>query len=569
MNPGENIFKAERAGSEPAGDSPTVSWWITRVDNSKLSIDTNNDSISIDIGTLKGKNGQPPVISVYGEVRQNSGTNNEGWVAYQWEWVPDSNVFVPPSDPSSAVDHITIRLQDLQTTTSVDAKLKVTLKVQSKEQQIELPLNLPADPPKIAKFRATPSIVVVGANTKLEWKCENADAASVRLVGPQRKETSETTPRMNTSGLLPYELVAKNSAGVETKAALQIKVLDNSAWVAAPKWWDGQVVGLCVSPDGETLYAVVRSKSKPFGAAVWSSADGFSRWEQVATVPADQNVVHSAPVVCLQLESGPVLMFVGGSKMDYEEVSNKVCSFDLKTKEWKSQDPNKTGGGDASKWPGARMGHACVVARDADDTDKVWVIGGMNQDGNVLNDAWVSPDGKDWVQRNAPSNWQGRCLFAATAKKTDGKSEIWLGGGFDGPDGKPLSDLKVWNWKAANLAEKEIPLTLSHKDWILSGLALAALGQQVYVTGVERRLQQNQQNFDYQYKFDPVGTDASGAYYTLSTTKVNVWGALKQPASKIDAVGFNGCLWLCSLRTGPKHHEIDTNGLYYWVPPPV
>lgn len=77
------------------------------------------------------------------------------------------------------------------------------------------------------------------------------------------------------------------------------------------------------------------------------------------------------------------------------------------------------------------MGHACVVFQQ-----QVWVLGGMDANGNALNEVWSCDAPGKWT-RHAPTAWSPRCMHAATVFQ----NKIWIYGGVTAPFGDPLEDL--------------------------------------------------------------------------------------------------------------------------------
>ena len=57
--------------------------------------------------------------------------------------------------------------------------------------------------------------------------------------------------------------------------------------------------------------------------------------------------------------------------------------------------------------------------------NKIWVLGGQDANGNLLNDVWSSSDGVNWTQETASASWSPRA--SSTAVVFDGK--IWIMGG--------------------------------------------------------------------------------------------------------------------------------------------
>jgi hypothetical protein len=120
------------------------------------------------------------------------------------------------------------------------------------------------------------------------------------------------------------------------------------------------------------------------------------------------------------------IWLVGGSQIDPTVCSNKVWWFDPTSK---AREVVKTAGG-AEMWT-ARMGHACTTF-----DNKIWILGGVDQQGNTLSDVWYSSDGQKW-QKGEPLTTP---LCLATA--FDFERRLWVYGGADAPFGTPQS--AVW-----------------------------------------------------------------------------------------------------------------------------
>jgi hypothetical protein len=78
------------------------------------------------------------------------------------------------------------------------------------------------------------------------------------------------------------------------------------------------------------------------------------------------------------------------------------------------------------------MGHACVVFDNS-----VWVLGGMDANGNALNEVWSCNVQGEWEQHHLSAAWSPRCMHAATVFQ----DKIWIYGGVTAPFGDPLEDL--------------------------------------------------------------------------------------------------------------------------------
>jgi hypothetical protein len=552
MGSSDGILQAGMlAPCEQVGAAPVA--WIGRRDGEPLLFAV-SDQVTVDLADLVK---QAPAarlqVEVVGEIGQ-SPTFGPQWERLQT--LGAKRIYGPP-DEGGPVQRLVIRLIGLDARQPVKATLGVELTIAGQRQAIAVPVDLTPGPPKITTFRARPSILVTGAEATFAIGCERASSwtmaevdgptlASRDGLDPRTAVTAGHTIMPQASGPHRFRLTAR-SAGGEQRADVEVKVQDTEGWVAAPQWWSrGQVAGLCASPGGEVIYALVRTGGS---ASVWWSADGFGRWEELA--PAPSGVVTSAPIACLRLESGLGLVVAGGSAVDPSQPSGTVWLLDVETKAWASID---------DCWE-PRTGHACVVAPDKDGAEKLWVIGGVDASDNAVGDVQVSADGRTW-QRRATPGWAARCMFAATVKG----SEIWVGGGFREPYGKAVPDIWTWDTKTGQErvleAKPGVPMRLTESEWDLSALALTALDDVVHVVGVERTVGPEGTTYrtiDGRLTRDDVG------YPTPPRVGDRAW-SVRAADFRLNAVAFNGCIWLFTQRPLGKH-LIESEGLYYWVPP--
>jgi hypothetical protein len=542
------------------GDSPTVSVWLARGDTQPMELGP-KDEIALDFADLvaKARPWTPEQVEVLGETGERPSLS-----AKYLRTSGATRVYVPPR-AAGPVRRVVIRLRGLSAQQPVKATIGVTLKIQGKVVQASVPIALAPEPPSITTFRARPSIAVIGRSVGFEVTCERAASWKIeRVVGntatvvaswTSGAEPPKASDRNDTQDFVTYRVTAKGTSAGEATASVPVKIVERSGWISAGRWWDPlQVAGLCVSPEGDAIYALVRSRD---GASVWSSAEGFARWTELAPAPA--RMVTTAPGVCFRVGNDPKLVFAGGSKVDPRRTSSEVWILDIRTRQW---DPAPDASPRRAGWE-ARMGHACVVARDADGAEKIWVIGGVDADGNALDDAHVSVDGVHWIAKEKVPRWGGRCMFGATVRN----SEIWIGGGFVEPDGKAVDDM--WRWDTTkpdgrplvNEDGRKVTLT-SGSDWDLSAFALATLDGDVYRAAVERKAAEG----GYQVKFTRMQKDRSGYVVPAGGENPPWLGDTEFEEGRVEAVGFNGCVWLFA-QSYVGEHAIASSGLYYYVPP--
>lgn len=90
----------------------------------------------------------------------------------------------------------------------------------------------------------------------------------------------------------------------------------------------------------------------------------------------------------------------------------------------------------------ARSGHGCL-AYDG----RIWVFGGSDEGGNLLNDVWYSTDGEEWTEATEHAGWSPRVNCCPVVH--DGK--MWILGGW-GVGGQYLND--VW-WSTGGVTWTE------------------------------------------------------------------------------------------------------------------
>lgn len=112
---------------------------------------------------------------------------------------------------------------------------------------------------------------------------------------------------------------------------------------------------------------------------------------------------------------------VGGSSVDPDNCSNHICCYDIEQGRWQENQ---------APWT-ARMGHACVTFNK-----RLWVMGGLDADGNPLQDVHSMDANGNWRPHDdAP--WDPRCMPAAAACR----GRLWIYGGCEEPFGNPRTDM--------------------------------------------------------------------------------------------------------------------------------
>jgi galactose oxidase-like protein len=532
------------------GHEPSLTFRLARTTGGRLSMDLQgNLRVSLAALMTRATQWNPRDLQVHGTAKRDDQTE----VKLPWELAggePDRATFYPPEEQLQP-EALIVTFSRLITEGEVDVTLELTLEAKDGTYTIDAPVRRAAEPPIVRTFSASPSLLVLGSSTTLEWACERFEQYRIEGGGQELVSERADTPKskklltVNQAGLRDYTLTATRGAAVTTKS-IRLNVSSSAGWKSSGSWWDApgqQVGGLIVGGDGHALLALVRGSG---GASLWSSPDGFTAWERVSkSVPRH---VATSPAVFF---NGTVVV-VGGSKVDPHHVSNDVYRLDPATGAWARE---------RGPWA-ARMGHACVVFRDRDGDAKIWVIGGADGNWNALKDVWVSGDAKTWTKKTGEVPWSARCMLAASASA----DELWIGGGFPEPDGAALGD--IWKKPAGEDAWRQVtirdidnrPVEIVDPNARLHAFTLTCSRTRTYVVAY----QDHQQDRSV---FAAIKEDRTDSYSMQRQASRPAWPNFRREPSRLESVLFNGCLWLFAHGYLGRD-EVEASSLSYWVPPP-
>jgi hypothetical protein len=527
-----------------------VSLSIQRTGNTPLSFPGRTDRIWFSMVDLAKKTDWPAIqAKVLGtSLMQTTSMDSTQRTSMDRPWKPDTSqpgivAFYPPKG-SQLIDKLSINFSNIKLKPGEDAQVTLEIHLVMGGQDSPCPsgpIPLAPDPPKITKFRAFPSVLVAGEQVRFEWD-GNIGADQLKLVDEHGAEPPKDSPlQIRQAGLSQYHLIARRGK-TEARKTVQVKAFNGAQWASGAGWWGGgQVAGLILSQEGDRLYAIVRESASE--TALWWSPDGFSVWEQIdAAVP---EAIATSPGVSFNGK----LWFVGGSKIDPNLVSNELYQFDPESRQrqWQVFQPRPP-------WA-PRMGHACVVFKD-----RLWVMGGVDAHWNALNDAWVW-DGKTWHKQELPTpSPLARCLFGAASA-----TALWIGGGFQEPDGKPCPDL--WTWQGTAWTQVRWPKDRGSEALHITDGALPASTIAVLKDEHQKDEHQREQVHIVGYRdiFFRLRKRADG-YDPDHITNYPPWPQFKGDPSRLESVAFNGCIWL--FAQGYRGRDlIESSALYYWVPP--
>jgi hypothetical protein len=381
-------------------------------------------------------------------------------------------------------------------------------------------------------------------------------------------EGSKRIP-INDVAITSFRLKAQaDGGGTAITEPLRVKALETNEWLFGAGWEGARLARLVVDSDGRTLYAVVVPSSDNAQPELWSSPDGFSVWKKnEGAIPLE---MATSPAVCFGFgkEGAGHLVFLGGSRIDRrpQQVSNRVYRL---TPAGKNVDEH------VAEWQ-PRLGHACVVAVNRLGHQSIWIMGGVDESLNPLNDVWMwdgndRTDGTRWTQCvAADALWSPRCMLSATTRG----SELWIGGGFETPAGKPYLDIYVSDSRGDKL-KWERPRTRDGSKNVRQSIVsqpsynaatMIALDDTVYFLGNCG----DRSRMDFQSvtgeSSTPMLLKKDYAKPTLPPFKTQGGRSSLLP-SLLDVVSFNGCLWMVA-QAYDQGGRWQSSSLSYWAPPP-
>jgi hypothetical protein len=319
--------------------------------------------------------------------------------------------FVCCTNPGSARLQVEFVISDYKT-------VETDLAVEKKAAVFEL-LFFEADPPYIAteseKRRFTLSWSTVQAGRVILKKNKRTlrtfTAGTGDFENGKKYTYREEHPDLTDTD---YELRAFDQADAsQSRTIVQTVHVLQSGWhaVAFPRY--GYPAVLCSLSD-VNLYGIF---IKHGDARLCSSKHPFSIWDlENETVPEN---MATSPGVGFDNR----IWLVGGSNVDTDNCSNRVWAYDAEKGIWQEH---------SAGWP-ARMGHTCLVFNQ-----RLWIMGGLDTDGNPLNDVHSMDAQGNWQQhKDAP--WDPRCMAAAVSHN----NKLWLYGGCAEPYSDPRPDMWV------------------------------------------------------------------------------------------------------------------------------
>jgi hypothetical protein len=300
------------------------------------------------------------------------------------------------------------------------------------------------------------------------YRLEAADALAGKFA--ERKIVVSVTPRLTwySRDLLANSL-GYDSAGLHFYPTLLLDAKDLSG-----------------ETDGDKLYGIFLCKETG-EAGLWSSSSGVDDWSFLGNVP--DGMAESPGVIHNQ-----ALWLIGGSSVDpLGNVSKRVCWYyknenqEMVWREWDENGSERK----ALRTPAPRKCHACAVFNG-----KVWVLGGLSQQNQALDDVWTCS--ADPVGGNFTAAWEPskalptpRCLAVVTAtpaSKHTGPPRLWVCGGATHPYNLNETFYDLWSTRDGKVWESlDLPKKAVGKIEILAAALFYDAGDQLlHLAGVFR-----------------------------------------------------------------------------------
>jgi hypothetical protein len=301
---------------------------------------------------------------------------------------------------------------------------------------VSLPVTVLAahDVPNIISFEADKYVVTrtqtgVKEPIKLKWETDDESVVELFRLGAKLLPTAgkDSAARKmapwwqdsddKSSGIQPYQLTA-TAKGRTVSRWLFVRVQDRG--------WNRiectQGAPTLLLKDGDNrLYGVFLRDAEATVYRLDTESGALGREDTYCCqVPEG---METSPGAFFQNK----IWLVGGSQIDPEVCSNTVWWFDPQS--------NKSGSAEAN-WS-RRMGHACVAF-----DKKLWILGGVDLNGNTLADVRYSCDGTTWSE--SESLPMPLCLLTTAAFD----DKIWAYGGADARLGTPQKGLWCYNKSA-------------------------------------------------------------------------------------------------------------------------
>jgi len=392
---------------------------------------------------------------------------------------------------------------------------------------------------EIVKFQASSTYLATGTSTvKLTWAVNKASRVQLWLGN---NDITNSIP--NGKGIMKLTDVQVPAPQDENKFTL-IAIKDGVDNLTReiivrkekPGWLSLDYSGSYGEPStlfGELKFGTDSTPSmavifiKNGRARLYRSQIGTGVWLQESSeIPAG---METSPGVVFDKK----LWLLGGSAVNPDQPSDRIWCY-TRDEGWKEWIPKETRFS-------PRMGHACVVF-----DEKLWVMGGFDENGNAQNDVWHLAKGEEEWEGPTTADWPERCMFGAASSD----DRIVVYGGVKEPFGAGYKDLysrtKDGSWT------KETPPDVKDADYALASV-VGRSTKQWYLGAT--------------YLISNIETP----HFYIWAQKQNAFTKVKEPELEtyqvtpysLSAIGFKGRMFLRALSDRPRNTPCS---LHVYVP---
>ena len=444
-------------------------------------------------------------------------------------------------------------------------------------------------PLKIVSFTASRLVLQGGDKpVTLHWKIKGDNYTYRLLKGltvlktGSKSDTEQEFSTIPTIGDHVFTLEVTQDGKVVTKD-IKIRALGKSEISTVANPIDSEIVNFCASKDATSLFGLmfVENDNKTHIDHIGYNTEGFSsHWRRLELTTTDKDQLKpfaTSPMIHLK-NTGDVfgrVLFIGGSYIKPFACANTVAIVDL------DKEGDKVTVISNLKWD-ARMGHSCTLFPHGDAVEKIWLMGGVDEYGNALNDVWVSGDGVLWENVNATGTkntknvpaampWDARCLAGITTQLDDqgNKKALWFGGGFTEIGGTETKDIWVFEkGKWTQLHSSNIaPFSINNGTYLSSGLGFIGIdARDIGATGVAIMGGYQYKNESKNGYFNKIEIQPNGSF-TASNAVVSAQTDIFNTIDDAYVVTafFKGSLWFM-VYTNAGDRGIIYSPLHFWIP---
>lgn len=341
-----------------------------------------------------------------------------------------------------------------------DTYIKPDVAGYANTEKVVAPVYL-TNPPPIITFAADSSNLTAGETTKLKWTSVNAKAAQLEPIDggvadvPTNDANGYDVRPLETT---TYTLTATSPIGKVSRKSVTINLapvkIDGFTATPASSVRLGDAVQLAW-----TTRSAVKVVLSPPASEVCSNATGcnsgcttvtpgqYTTYRLTASGqgPADSRTVVVFPIPVGWNQYAQNLKWLTRMRpvlLAYKPERSDVCEFWFIAGGTTDSDNFVFRSLDGESWAPATRHAAFGKRGNAGGVvfqNKMWLMGGVDENDTALNDIWTSVDGATWEQVTVTGDqWSERSGFSCVIFQ----DKIWVIGGFDDA-GNPLGD--VWS----------------------------------------------------------------------------------------------------------------------------